>query len=138
MTGRPHMEAPGLSSAGSLAWVAYELEGECYAPVPRVSTVTLRLEARKRIAAARMHAAEGLRLVDDARRRLADMNQFSGAESSSWGSGINRALAGATCPEAVSSGSPGFSFRRLPVVLHAANHGDDRCNIPPPKMGQNP
>lgn len=112
----------------------FELEGESFAP----STFALALEAGNRIAAARHHLAEGFRALDDASRRLADMNQFSGAESSSWGSGTNRALAGATCPEAVSSGAPGFSFRRLPVVLHANNHGDDRCNIPPPKMGQNP
>lgn len=125
-------------SAGPLAWVAYELEGECFAPAPYVSTVTLRLEARKRIAAARLHLAEGFRALNDARRRLADMNQFPGAESSSWGSGINRALAGANCPEAVSSGSPGPSFGRLPVVFHDRNHGDDRWNIPPVKMGENP
>ncbi len=102
------------------------------------SVFALALEAGRRITAAKMHAAEGLRLVDDARRRLADMNQFSGAESSSWGSGINRALAGADCPEAVTSGSPGFYFRRLPVVLHDRKHGDDRWNIPPGKMGENP
>ena len=77
-----------------------------------VSCFALALEAGRRITAAKMHAAEGLRLVDDARRRLADMNQFSGAESSSWGSGINRALAGASCPRnAAHSGPGGFSIR---------------------------
>ncbi len=103
-----------------------------------VSCFALALEAGRRIAAAQHHLSEGFRALDDAGRRLADMNQFPGAESSSWVGGINRDLAGATCPEAVSSGAPGFSFGRLPVVLHDNNHGDDRCNIPPPKMGQNP
>jgi hypothetical protein len=86
-----------------------------------VSCFALALEAGRRITAAKMHAAEGLRLVDDARRRLADMNQFSGAESSSWGSGINRALAGADCPEAVTGGSPGFSLACESALVHRSN-----------------
>jgi hypothetical protein len=126
-------------SAGPLAWVAYELEGECFAPAPPVSTVTLRLEARKRIAAARLHLAAGFRALNDARRRLADMDQFSGADSSFLGVRDQpQSSAGAICPEAVSSGSPGSFFKRLPVVSHDRNHGDDRCNIPPVKMGENP
>jgi hypothetical protein len=131
-TGRPHMEAPGLSSAGPLAWVAYELEGECYAPVPRVSTITLRLEARKRIAAARLHLAEGFRALDDASRR------FTNPSASKSLPAVTPGVAGANCPEVRSKRPRGPSFGRLPVVLHAANHGGDQWNIPPVKMGENP
>lgn len=119
-------------SAGPLAWVAYELEGECFAPAPSVSTITLRLEARERIAAARLHLAEGFRALNDARR------VFSNPIASIHLPAGRHRCAGANCPEAVTSGSPGFSFGRRPVVFHDRNHGDDQWNTPPVKMGENP
>lgn len=96
------------------------------------SVFALAVEAGRRIAAARLHLAEGFRALNDARRGLSNP-----IASSSLPADRHR-VAGANCPEAVSSGSPGPSFGRLPVVLHDRNHGDDQWNIPPVKMGENP
>lgn len=117
MTGRPHMEAPGLSSAGPLAWVAYELEGECYAPVPRVSTITLRLEARKRIAAARLHLVEGFRALDDASRHITNPSASVSLPAATPG------VAGKPAPEAVCAASGGLSVR----PVHAGNSSTERA-----------
>ena len=115
-TGRPLTEAPGLSSAGPLAWVAYELEGECYAPVPRVSTITLRLEARKRIAAARFHLAEGFRVLDDASRR------FSHPFASVSLPAVTPRVAGKPAPEAVCAVSGGLSVRPVHTGNSSTEH----------------
>lgn len=68
----------------------------------------LALEAGRRITAARMHAAEGLRAVEDAREQIA--NPHAGSS-----------LPGANCPEDRSKRPRGFSLRMQRAVVHGTH-----------------
>jgi hypothetical protein len=88
----------------------------------------LAVEAGRRIAAARLHLAEGFRALDDARRRFAD--PLPSVEGHSRATGANRRLIGATCPESRSKRPPGFSRSvSTSSALHAEEHGENPWTI---------